>query len=84
MVTNSIIVAYELPTTVEAMNYNSVILVGTITLSALWWIIHGSRHYPGPKVMQLYIHDDAVETNGVEVKNAGTSLNNESIPTAEK
>ncbi|XDG08383.1 hypothetical protein ABKA04_007998 [Annulohypoxylon sp. FPYF3050] len=75
---------YELPTTVEAMNYNSVILVGTITLSALWWIIHGSRHYPGPKVMQLYIHDDTVETNGVEVKNTGTSLNNESIPTAEK
>ncbi|KAI0895925.1 amino acid transporter [Annulohypoxylon nitens] len=75
---------YELPTTVEAMNYNSVILVGTITLSALWWIIHGSRHYPGPKVMQLYIHDDAVETNGVEVKNTGTSLNNESVPTAEK
>ncbi|KAI0837207.1 amino acid transporter [Hypoxylon sp. FL0890] len=56
---------YEIPTTVEAMNYNSVILVGTVTLSGLWWIVHASRHYPGPKVMKLYIHDDSAPANSI-------------------
>lgn len=41
------------------MNYNSVILVGTVTVTMLWWCVHATRHYPGPKVMGLYIHDDA-------------------------
>ncbi|KAI1103590.1 amino acid transporter [Jackrogersella minutella] len=58
---------YEIPTTVEAMNYNSVVLVGTVSLSALWWFIHASRHYPGPKVMQLYIHDDSIIVNDVGI-----------------
>lgn len=46
------------------MNYNSVILVGTVVLTAAWWIIHARRNYPGPKVMSLYIvHEGhAVET----------------------
>jgi len=57
--------AYELPTTVESMNYNSVILVGTVAVSAIWWLVHATRHYPGPKVMRLYIHDDAVLSNSV-------------------
>ncbi|KAK7914290.1 hypothetical protein PG985_011993 [Apiospora marii] len=52
--------AFAIPTTTETMNYNSVILVGILTLSAFWWFAHASRHYPGPKVMRLYIHDDAV------------------------
>ncbi|KAI1136099.1 amino acid transporter [Hypoxylon sp. FL0543] len=56
---------YAIPTTVESMNYNSVILVGTVALSALWWIIHASRHYPGPKVMQLYIHDDGAPISSI-------------------
>ncbi|KAI1649898.1 putative choline transport protein [Daldinia loculata] len=68
---------YEIPTTVEAMNYNSVILVGTLTLSSIWWIVHGTRHYPGPKVMKLYIHDDLVPTNNVGVvEKSNTSINN--------
>ncbi|KAI0008727.1 amino acid transporter [Xylariaceae sp. FL0662B] len=50
---------YSIPTTAETMNYNSVILVGTVTLSTFWWILHATRHYPGPKVMRLYIHDDS-------------------------
>lgn len=40
------------------MNYNSVILVGTIALTGFWWAVHAIKHYPGPKVMTLYIHDD--------------------------
>ncbi|KAI0397363.1 amino acid transporter [Xylariaceae sp. FL0594] len=48
---------YALPTTAEAMNYNSVILVGVVVLSAVWWLVHATHHYPGPKVMELYIHD---------------------------
>lgn len=40
------------------MNYNSVILVGVIVLTAAWWFIHARKHYPGPKVMVLYhIHE---------------------------
>jgi choline transport protein len=45
------------------MNYNSVIIVGVIALSALWWVLHATRHYPGPKVMGLYIHDDSAPLN---------------------
>lgn len=67
---------YEMPTTVEAMNYNSVILVGTVGLSALWWVLHGTRHYPGPKVMQLYIHDDTVVHNGVRPEAAAAPIEN--------
>lgn len=49
--------AYALPTTVEAMNYNAVILVGVIVLTASWWFLHARKHYPGPKVMTMYIHE---------------------------
>ena len=41
------------------MNYNSVILVGIFAVTMLWWSVHAIKHYPGPKVMGLYIHDDA-------------------------
>ncbi|KAI5864828.1 amino acid transporter [Durotheca rogersii] len=58
---------YEIPTSVEAMNYNSVILVGTIAMSSLWWLLHATRHYPGPKVMKLYIHNDAVPSDDAGV-----------------
>lgn len=45
------------------MNYNSVILVGVILLTAAWWVIHAKRNYPGPKVMTMYITDGhAVQT----------------------
>jgi choline transport protein len=52
------------------MNYNSVILVGVVALSAIWWVLHAIRNYPGPKVMHLYIHDDsvAVEQTGLSEK----------------
>jgi hypothetical protein len=36
------------------MNYNSVILVGVIALTAVWWFIHGARKYQGPKLTLLY------------------------------
>jgi len=44
---------YALPATVPAMNYNSVILVGCVTLTAFWWIIHGRTKYPGPRLPHL-------------------------------
>ncbi len=47
-----------IPTDGPTMNYNSVILVGVVFLTTAWWFIHAIRHYPGPKVMTLYIHDD--------------------------
>jgi len=40
------------------MNYNSVILVGVVALTAFWWVVQANKHYPGPKVMTMYIHDD--------------------------
>ncbi|ROW14846.1 hypothetical protein VPNG_03821 [Cytospora leucostoma] len=49
--------AYALPTTAEAMNYNSVILAGVVFITASWWLIHARKNYPGPKVMTLYIHE---------------------------
>ncbi|KAI1353411.1 putative amino acid transporter [Xylaria sp. FL0043] len=74
---------YSLPTTVESMNYNSVILVGTIALSLFWWLVHATHHYPGPKVMQLYIHDDRAPLNSSDNTEkpgrAGNSPMNEEI-----
>jgi choline transport protein len=45
------------------MNWNSVILVGTIAITAVWWFAHASKNYPGPKVMALYIHSDSTGTD---------------------
>jgi choline transport protein len=39
------------------MNYNSVILVGCFVVTAGWWFIHGIWHYPGPKLIGLYLED---------------------------
>ena len=41
------------PTDMSTMNYNSVILVGVVVLTAGWWLVHGRKH-PGPKVAKLY------------------------------
>lgn len=49
------------------MNYNSVILVGTVAVSVIWWLVHATRHYPGPRVMQLYIHDDSFPSEATEI-----------------
>jgi len=51
--------AYVMPVAVEVMNWNSVILVGTVVLTTLWWIIHARKNYPGPKLMELFLADDA-------------------------
>jgi choline transport protein len=42
------------------MNYNSVIIVGVVMLTAIWWFVHASRHYPGPRVMHMYINEGQV------------------------
>ena len=47
-----------MPADTATMNYNSVILAGVVFITAAWWFAHAVRHYPGPKVMHLYIHDD--------------------------
>jgi choline transport protein len=41
---------YALPAEVATMNYNSVILVGVTFLTVFWWLVHGLRKYPGPKL----------------------------------
>lgn len=35
------------------MNYNSVILVGVVVLTTLWWFIHAIRKYDGPNVQAM-------------------------------
>ncbi|KAK5175376.1 uncharacterized protein LTR77_000515 [Saxophila tyrrhenica] len=37
------------------MNWNSVILVGVVVLTVVWWFVHGLRKYPGPKAASLYV-----------------------------
>ena len=37
------------------MNYNSVILVGVVALTAIWWFIHGGKKYKAPSVMHKYL-----------------------------
>lgn len=45
---------FAYPVTIELMNWNSVILTGCVLLTALWWVVHGIKKYPGPKLAQLY------------------------------
>lgn len=49
------IIAFGLPTTTQAMNYNSVILVGVVALTAIWWFIRGGKRYEAPTVMHKYL-----------------------------
>ena len=42
------------------MNYNSVILVGVVALTGIWWVAHGMRNYAGPKITLLYTEGVAV------------------------
>ncbi|RYP41110.1 hypothetical protein DL767_001271 [Monosporascus sp. MG133] len=51
---------YSLQTSAAAMDCNNVILVGILVVSSIWWLVHATRHYPEPRVLQLYIHDDYV------------------------
>jgi choline transport protein len=51
--------AYSVPTSAMAMNYNSLILVGVVALTGIWWIIHGLRNYSGPRLTHLYIHEES-------------------------
>jgi choline transport protein len=41
---------YALPVETATMNYNSVILAGVAFLTTVWWFVHGSQKYPGPKM----------------------------------
>ncbi|KAF2471024.1 amino acid transporter [Lindgomyces ingoldianus] len=50
---------FGIPTTVSSMNYNSVILVGVTALTTIWWFIHGSRKYPGPRMQHMFL--DGIE-----------------------
>lgn len=36
------------------MNWNSVILVGVLVLTGIWWLAYGVKHYPGPKLAGVY------------------------------
>ncbi|KAL1757075.1 amino acid permease-domain-containing protein [Schizophyllum commune] len=58
-----------LPVTAENMNYASVITVGVMFMSALWYILGGHRHYKGP---QSNLHQsrslDGVDAIGEENK----------------
>ena len=47
------------------MNYNSVILVGVVTLTSIWWMVHGIRNYPGPRLTHLYIHEGVEQVDHV-------------------
>ncbi|GAM39634.1 hypothetical protein TCE0_034f11341 [Talaromyces pinophilus] len=56
---------YSIPTTSAAMNYNSVILVGVVALTSIWWMVHGIRNYPGPRLTHLYIHEGVEQVDHV-------------------
>lgn len=52
---------FFVPTTVQTMNYSSVILVGFLLLTGVWWIWHGRRNYPGPELPHMDIAGRLVE-----------------------
>ena len=52
---------YALPATESGMNYNSVILVGVVVLSAIWWFIYPIRNYEGPKLAAAFAEEGVEE-----------------------
>ncbi|KAF0328013.1 choline transporter [Colletotrichum asianum] len=61
---------FVLPVSEASMNWSSVILVGTVAITGLWWAAHAVKHYPGPKVMELYIETDGVVPAATEKSSA--------------
>ncbi|KAH6900597.1 amino acid/polyamine transporter I [Thelonectria olida] len=53
-----------LPFDATTMNYNCVILVGVVFITSVWWMLHASRHYPGPMFKDTFIHDEREQANG--------------------
>lgn len=56
------------------MNYNSVILVGVVVLTGIWWVAYGIKNYPGPRLTHLYIHEASDQEVSVESKSSGMAL----------
>lgn len=57
---------YALPTSVASMNYNSVILSGVVGLTTVWWFVHATRKYHGPKMAEM-IHLDQAERRASKI-----------------
>lgn len=38
-----------MPATVQNMNYTSVITVGLMALTALWWVVRARKNFQGPQ-----------------------------------
>lgn len=74
-----------MPTSSSTMNYNSVILVGVVALASLWWIVHGAKNYPGPRLTHLYVMDgiEADETRGGGIMEHESSVEPSKEDTAE-
>lgn len=53
------------------MNYNSVILVGVVLLTTVWWFVHGLTRYPGPKILGLVLLEGQVEDGGAMADGGG-------------
>lgn len=49
---------YALPVDVAGMDYNSVILTGVVFLTTVWWFVHATRKYSGPKMAGLEQGED--------------------------
>ncbi|KAG6861811.1 hypothetical protein C0995_011692 [Termitomyces sp. Mi166 len=58
-----------LPVTKDNMNYASVITIGVMVLSGLWWILGAHKHYHGP---QSNLHEQAsvqdIAANSIETE----------------
>jgi hypothetical protein len=44
------------------MNYNCVILAGVLVITALWWLVHATKHYPGPMFKDIYVHEEETQS----------------------
>ncbi|KAF2637328.1 choline transport protein [Massarina eburnea CBS 473.64] len=46
---------FALPTSTQSMNYNSVILVGVVALTSIWWFVHAGKKYHAPIAARRYL-----------------------------
>ena len=51
---------YVYPPETSSMNYNSVILVGVVLVTAGWWFGYGRKKYPGPKILGVVLIEGEV------------------------
>lgn len=57
-----------IPVTLEGMNYASVVFIGIVAISAVWYWVWGYRNYAGPPATEVDMHTEYLDMSNVAEK----------------